>query len=82
MFPDGTWTARYDSSIPPPYKSTKNSKGDGSEDSSTKPTTLGFQNLKGNKVIDPSTGLPALSAEELMEQEAVIQNAHLIKQKK
>ena len=43
MFPDGTWTTRYDSSIPPPYKSSKFIKGDNSDSSSIQPTTLGFQ---------------------------------------
>ena len=28
MFPDGTWTTQYDSSIPPPYKSNKFIKGE------------------------------------------------------
>ena len=74
-------TTRYNSSIPPPYKSTKKLKCAGSEDSSIKPTTLGFQNNHGGEVVDPITRLPVLSQEEMMEQEAAIQNANLIKQK-
>ena len=81
MFPDGKWTTRYDSSIPPPYyKSTKKLKGAGLEDSSIKPTTLGFQNNHGGEAVDPITGLPVLSHAEMIEQEAAIQNSNQTKE--